>query len=331
MKILTISIAAYNMEKYIKETLDSLVDERIIEELEIFIVDDGGTDHTLEIAQEYAQKYPRSFFPVHKENGGYGSTVNYSIQHATGKYFKTLDGDDWFDTEGLYQLVMLLKATDADVITTETQETRRNADHRHKPTEENRTFQAKKIDDVKSLSALGNPELTYKTEVLKKSGIKLPEHILYTDGIYMVIPFCAAETILTTDIVVYYYRIGRDGQSISKESRIKHKNEQVEVLRQLMLFCSSIKEKNHPNYTYIKNVVSMIYLITMKILLSQPVSVNVQREIRDFETEMKTLSEDIFNEAEKTPSKVGFLLHWLRKTNYHTYWFLKFIPESVKK
>ena len=220
MKTLTISIAAYNMEKYIEKTLNSLINEKIIEDLEIFVVDDGGTDHTLEIAQAYALKYPESIFPVHKENGGYGSTVNYSIQHATGKYFKTLDGDDWFDTEGLYQLVMLLKSTDADVITTETQRTCDTVIHRYKPTKAGETFEVKKISDVQSLSAFGHQRLTYKTEVLKKSGVKLPEHILYTDGIYMVIPFCAAETILTTDIVVYYYRVGRDVNTSHKTEHL---------------------------------------------------------------------------------------------------------------
>ena len=117
-KILTVSIAAYNMEKYIRRALDSLIDERIIHDLEVFVIDDGGSDSTLDIAKEYASKYPNSIFPVHKENGGYGTTVNYSIQYANGKYFKLLDGDDWFDKNGLYELVNRLKKADSDIILT---------------------------------------------------------------------------------------------------------------------------------------------------------------------------------------------------------------------
>ena len=70
-----------------------------MDKLEVFVVDDGGIDGTLKIAQKYQKKYPGTFYAVHKENGGYGSTVNYSIAHATGKYFKLLDGDDWFNTD----------------------------------------------------------------------------------------------------------------------------------------------------------------------------------------------------------------------------------------
>lgn len=77
-KVATISIAAYNMEKHIRKTLDSLLDERVIDDLEVLVVDDGGTDRTLEIANEYAATYPNSIFPIHKENGGYGSVLNYT-------------------------------------------------------------------------------------------------------------------------------------------------------------------------------------------------------------------------------------------------------------
>ena len=58
-KILTISIAAFNVEKYIRETLTSLCDDEVIDDLEIFVIDDDGKDHTLEIAKEFANKYPK--------------------------------------------------------------------------------------------------------------------------------------------------------------------------------------------------------------------------------------------------------------------------------
>lgn len=76
--------------------------------LEVLIIVDGGNDKTLEIAKEYESKYPNTFKAVYKENGGYGSTINKGIELATGKYFKQLDGDDWFDTNNLEKYVMNL-------------------------------------------------------------------------------------------------------------------------------------------------------------------------------------------------------------------------------
>ena len=119
-KVLTISIAAYNVGSYIRATLDSLIVSEVLDKLEVFIIDDGGKDDTLAIAQEYADKYPDVFFPVHKENGGYGSTVMWSVEHASGKYFKLLDGDDWFTTENLAEYVKRMENSDADAFVSNT-------------------------------------------------------------------------------------------------------------------------------------------------------------------------------------------------------------------
>lgn len=62
--------------------------------------------------------YPESIKVIKKENGGYGSTINNSINMATGKYFKQLDGDDWYDSDNLELLVKELEKINVDVIYT---------------------------------------------------------------------------------------------------------------------------------------------------------------------------------------------------------------------
>ena len=116
-KVLTISIAAYNVEKFLKKTLDSLIIENM-ELLEVLIVNDGSKDNTLQIARKYEEQYPNTFKVIDKENGGYGSTINEGIKYATGKYFKQLDGDDWYDTKNLNQFCLKLKQIDTDMIYT---------------------------------------------------------------------------------------------------------------------------------------------------------------------------------------------------------------------
>ena len=97
MKKITFTVPCYNSQDYMKRCIDSLLVCK--EEGEIIIVDDGSTDRTGEIADEYAKEYPDIVKVIHKENGGHGSGVNAGLEAATGTYFKVVDSDDWLDEE----------------------------------------------------------------------------------------------------------------------------------------------------------------------------------------------------------------------------------------
>ena len=81
--------------------------------VEILVVNDGSHDRTAQIAQEYQDKYPTIVKAVEKENGGHGDAVNCGLAHATGKYFKVVDSDDWVETDMME--VMLQKASGSPV------------------------------------------------------------------------------------------------------------------------------------------------------------------------------------------------------------------------
>lgn len=87
------------MQEYLHRSIESLLSESIIKDIEIIIVNDGSTDKTLEIAQKYYEKNPTSITIINKKNGHYGSAVNAGIAKASGTYLKVLDADDWFNTE----------------------------------------------------------------------------------------------------------------------------------------------------------------------------------------------------------------------------------------
>lgn len=117
-KIVTFSIAAYNMERWLEPCIESLIDDSVMEQIEIIVVDDGSKDRTAKIAQEYVDRYPRSIKLISKVNGGYGSTINTSLSIAEGEFFKQVDGDDFIITEHLKEYLDVLRSTDADVVYT---------------------------------------------------------------------------------------------------------------------------------------------------------------------------------------------------------------------
>ena len=107
MKLLSIAIPCYNSQDYMENCIESLLVGG--EEVEILIVDDGSSDRTAEIADDYARKYPTIVKAIHQENGGHGEAVNAGIRNATGLYFKVVDSDDWVDEEALYKILDVLK------------------------------------------------------------------------------------------------------------------------------------------------------------------------------------------------------------------------------
>ena len=106
MKLLSIAIPCYNSQDYMENCIESLLVGG--EEVEILIVDDGSSDRTAEIADDYARKYPTIVKAIHQENGGHGEAVNAGIRNATGLYFKVVDSDDWVNKEAYVQILKTL-------------------------------------------------------------------------------------------------------------------------------------------------------------------------------------------------------------------------------
>ena len=116
-KILSVSVAAYNMENFIGECLNSFCMCKNLNLMEIIVNDNGSTDRTDQIVQLYVDKYPDVFHLIKRKiNGHYGAVLNTAIQNATGEYFKLVDGDDWVNAEALDHLIEVLKNTEADVV-----------------------------------------------------------------------------------------------------------------------------------------------------------------------------------------------------------------------
>ena len=95
----TMIVPIYNMENFLADCLDSLVNQTIDpEEMEILLIDDGSPDNSIDIMREYASKYPNMKI-LRKENEGLSRTRNYGIARAKGKYIMYIDADDTISPE----------------------------------------------------------------------------------------------------------------------------------------------------------------------------------------------------------------------------------------
>ena len=130
---ISIIIPVYNVEKYLRECLDSLLNQTF-QDFEIICVDDGSTDKSLEILQEYKRKDDR-FVILQQRHSGAGSARNNGIRLAEGKYIQFLDADDYFEPTLLEEMYNHAEKFDADLT----------------------VCSSRKVDDEGNITESGNP------------------------------------------------------------------------------------------------------------------------------------------------------------------------------
>ncbi len=112
---LSIIVPVYNVEKYLEECVDSLLNQTL-QDLEIFLVDDGSTDRSGAIADRYASEYPDKVHTLHLNNGGQGRARNAALPMASGDYVGFVDSDDWIERDMYEKLLDRAEKTGADVV-----------------------------------------------------------------------------------------------------------------------------------------------------------------------------------------------------------------------
>ena len=111
---LSVIVPAYNAEKTIRQSLDSILAQtRPVDEL--IVINDGSTDGTEEILQEYREAYPACFRFCTVENGGQGRARNIGFDLSTGGWIGYVDSDDWIDPEMYERLIAAAEREGADL------------------------------------------------------------------------------------------------------------------------------------------------------------------------------------------------------------------------
>lgn len=100
---ISVIIPVYNTAQYLPECLDSIINQTY-SNLEIILVNDGSTDNSEDICNEYARKDSR-ILVIHKENGGQSSARNRGLDIAQGDYISFIDSDDWIDLD-TYRIIL---------------------------------------------------------------------------------------------------------------------------------------------------------------------------------------------------------------------------------
>lgn len=114
MPAISVLVPCYNVEKYIHQCLNSIVNQTLTD-IEIICINDGSTDSTLAILQEYAARDSRIVI-INKSNSGYGDSMNKGLERASGEYIGIIESDDWAELDMFESLYSLALDYDCDMV-----------------------------------------------------------------------------------------------------------------------------------------------------------------------------------------------------------------------
>ena len=180
----SVIVPVYNVEKYLNKCLDSLLCQSL-NDVEIVLVEDGGTDKSLEIAREYAEKHQNVKLIIHETNKGIGKTRNDGIGVAEGEYLTFVDSDDYVSSDYCEKFYEFAKENKLDFVSASTY-----LDHDGVITEyDAESFEISDMEhdpDILVKMTYGPCNKMFRTSIIKGNDIRFEEKLKYED-----LPFVA--------------------------------------------------------------------------------------------------------------------------------------------
>lgn len=221
---ISVIIPTYNVEKFIGETLESVINQTF-EDMEIICVNDGSSDGTLDILKEYSNNDGRIKI-IDKENGGVGSARNRGLDAAKGKYIIFLDSDDMLDLNALSELYDIANEKNTDLIMFRSvnfnDESAKDFIEEYNSMEQipdsfnNSLFSFKDL-----LEYFSNMDVTVSTKFFKHElieDVRFDEDVIFEDNLFTLDYFFNADKIYLYDKVLHHRRI-RAGSIITSTSK----------------------------------------------------------------------------------------------------------------
>ena len=236
MKILSFIIPSYNCSAFLEKCIRSMLHPKLLQQLEIIVVNDGSVDDTAAIAEGFVREYPDTVRLINQENKGHGGALNTGCHAATGKYLKVIDADDWVETDNLPAFLAFLENCSSDVVLTHHYTVDISCGEIRKwksyPTSFEKAYSLEQVMDQsqnfdRSLTFHG---ITYRTDFYQAQKILLSEKVFYEDHEYATFACCRAASVTPLDLFLYHYRIGDMEQSVSETNQLKRLSHMETVL-----------------------------------------------------------------------------------------------------
>lgn len=238
--LLSIVVPVYNVSKYIKRCIESLINQDL-NDIEIILINDGSTDDSLDICREYEKKFG-NITVYSRDNSGLGATRNYGTNIAKGKYIAFVDSDDYVEKNMYKYMCTLIQKNDCDLCVCNYEmvyDKRIKSDS--KQINNTATIYSDKYEIIKEYLLFHIQPFAwnkiYKREFLINNNIKFQEKTFYEDIVTTLNCLCLSKRIVVTNAKLYnYYQ--RD-TSIMHSVTNKHMNDYINQINKFYNFIYS--------------------------------------------------------------------------------------------
>lgn len=214
--MVSVVVPVYNVEPYLEKCLDSLVNQTY-KNYEVLLIDDGSTDSSGKICDDYVKKYPclRVF---HKENGGVSDARNYAVPYIRGSYVAYVDADDYVEPDYVLEMVEIASNDEADMIISAIQ--REHLDgtiiKKKKYTNEKKIFTPERALEMMCYDQIGVYSVGKLMSLEIISRFPFPNEIVFGEDLaimYRIIGAC--QKIVYLDVPLYHYA-KRPGSALNR-------------------------------------------------------------------------------------------------------------------
>lgn len=286
----SVIVPVYNVEKYICECLDSAINQTL-KNIEIICVDDGSTDGSAAILDEYAKKDSR-ITVIHKANGGYGQAMNIGNAHAKGEYIGILEPDDYIDVNLYEELYNIAKEKDLDFIKSDFYHFWGDDENRkfeYIPLNGNRDLYNKVLykDDMKKLfrGAIAHWSGIYKRSAVEKYNIKYNETpgASYQDVGFNFQVLLYMERGYVVDKAYYRYRQDNPNSSIANRAKVFCICDEQKYIYDIIKRDVKIFDEYKPYYNYVVYTTNMYTFNRIKDEFKHEFMQRVKQEYKEME------------------------------------------------
>lgn len=272
-KLISVIIPCYNVEKFIDRCMNSLINQTIgLQHLELIVVNDASTDHTLDKLKKYESRYPDNILLIDlPENIKQGGARNIGLQYATADHIGFVDSDDWIEPTMYEQLYEKAMKYDCDLVSCKFRRVFEEGDPMGRTGKGDQLYFIESESDRKRFIIDGLEGgiwcNLYKKSIILDYELIFPERITYEDNFWLPVLLFYVNKVYILEEYLYHYFVNMQSTILSKNSFHHLDRLTIELMKLEEYRNRGVYEKYHREIEYL--FLKMYFINTLNILFTR--------------------------------------------------------------